>query len=91
MTAMRICRGMLESTAWRGLDHPAEAGSAVDLVRVGGALNGPPSSVHQTVVVGVRADPEPVDATIHAQAQGSMMQADSRTSKLSAADRLELE
>lgn len=41
----------------------------------------------------LRKRPEQVlmDATIHAQAQCSMMQADSRTSKLSAAKRLELE
>ena len=70
---------------------PPKSGSEVDLVGVGGALYGPPSSANQTVVLCVSADPEPVDATVHGQAQGSMVQADSGTAKLSAANRLELE
>ncbi len=70
---------------------PPKSGSAVDLAGVGDALYGPASSVNQTIVLRVSADPEPMDATFHGQAQDSMVQAHSGTSKLSAADRLELE
>jgi alanine racemase len=91
MTAMQICRVPLRKRPEQVSISPPKSGPAVNLVRVGGALYGPQSSVNQTVVLGVSADPEPMDATIHAQAQCSMMQADSRTSKLSAANRLELD
>jgi hypothetical protein len=91
MTAMQICRVFLRKRPEQVSLSPPKSGPAVYLVRVGGALYGPQSSVNQTVVLGVGADPEPMDATVHAQAQCSMVQADSRTSKLSAANRLELE
>lgn len=91
MTAMQICRVFLRKRPEQVSISLPKSGPAVNIVRVGGALYGPQSSVNQTVVLGVSADPEPMDATVHAQAQCSMMQADSRTSKLSAANRLELD